>query len=231
MLNFLHGYFEIAFPEICICCTHNLEPSEKFLCSFCRNERFESAFSMPENTTSLILPEFVQFRLSMWKFDKGGALQNLLHSLKYNGLYELGVELGIDLGKTLLARCPLQTFFRNHDPILVPVPLHKRRERFRGYNQAEAIAMGVQRVTGWKSVKRATVERTRKTNSQIGLSIDERRENIKDAFKVQNSGVFQNCFPVIIDDVFTTGATTFELAEVLVSEGAGRVAIGTVAQA
>lgn len=231
MLNFLKGYSEIVFPKICIGCSHHLEPSENFLCYFCRNERFESVFSMLESSDFQIYPEHVCCRYSLWEFDKGGTLQDILHLLKYGGYFDLGVELGTILGNMLRTRHALQAMFRDHDPLLVPVPLHRKRKRFRGYNQAEAIALGVEQSTGWKRMNPAAVERTKDTVSQIGLSIGERRENIRNAFRVNNRGEFKNQLPVIIDDVFTTGATTFELAGILVSEGAERVAIGTIAQA
>ncbi|MEX0769719.1 MAG: ComF family protein [Balneolaceae bacterium] len=186
---------------------------------------------MLENSDFLIYPEFVSCRYSLWEFDKGGTLQDILHLLKYGGYFDLGVELGAILGNMLKTRKVLQVMFRDHEPLLVPVPLHRRRQRFRGYNQAEAIALGVEQSTGWKRIHPTAVERVKDTGSQIGLSIGERRENIRNAFRVHFGQEFENFLPVIIDDVFTTGATTFELAGQLVSEGAQQVAIGTIAQA
>ncbi|MEX0995332.1 MAG: ComF family protein [Balneolaceae bacterium] len=230
MLNYIKGYSEIAFPKICVCCSHHLEASEKFLCSFCQNERFEPAFSISGDASVMICPEVICFRFSLWEFDKGGSLQDLLHLLKYGGMYDLGVELGTLLGKSLQNQISLRTLFKNGYPLLVPVPLHKKRERARGYNQAAAIARGVQQVTRWKSIECSSIERVKNTNSQIGLTVHDRRENIRGAFRVKNMDEMQNSIPVIIDDVFTTGATTFELAGNLVSAGAARVAIGTVAR-
>ncbi len=153
----------------------------------------------------------------MWKFDKGGYLQQLLHSLKYDHLKSVGIDLGTILGRTFLDSCTpeLNEYFQQSAPVIVPVPIHKSKLRKRGYNQAEALARGFSTAVRWEVAEPRAVIRVKKTRSQTGLSTVQRAENIRGAFQLSDGGLFENRVPVIIDDVFTTGATVFELARVL----------------
>lgn len=169
----------------------------------------------------------------MWYFDKGGYLQQLLHCLKYNYLQHAGIELGSILGRFLLNRSDLDPLkvFDQKKPILIPVPLHKSKQRKRGYNQARALAEGVSKITKWDLIDEKSVIRVRKTKTQTGLNSSERAKNVHHAFFIKRPDQLRNCQPIIVDDVFTTGATTFELANQISKKISERVLIITVAKA
>ena len=114
---------------------------------------------------------------------------------------------------------------------LLPVPLHPSRFRKRGYNQAEKIAEGVAEVTGYEVCPSDAVVRVRNTTSQTGLRIRQRERNIKNAFEVRRPDLIRNRCILIVDDVYTTGATTFELSSALESHEPARIHILTVALA
>lgn len=101
----------------------------------------------------------------------------------------------------------------------------------RGYNQAFYIAKGVAEVTNLKILPKDAVVRNRNTKTQTGFSLEKRRKNIQGAFTVSDPEVVKETVCVIIDDVFTTGATTFELSRVLKKAGSLDLLIATVAQA
>jgi ComF family protein len=207
-------YLEILFPPACICCGDRLKQPGRHICDWCKTTRFESAFTeKPE-----ILPDFVVYRYTMWMFDKGGYLQDLMYNLKYNFLETVGDELGQLLGvqftKHLSAAHP-HFCIESEKVVVVPVPLHKAKQRKRGYNQARAIAAGFARVTGWPLIEPGVVIRSKRTKTQTGLSTEKRSANLKEAFQVTDTGKLTGRTPIIIDDVFTTGATTFELAQTL----------------
>lgn len=213
MKNLLKPYLDIVFPSVCECCGASLTLPEKHLCHWCRNDRFETAGYGVE----LIKPNCIRFLYSMWLFDKGGYLQDLLHNLKYNFLKGVGEELGFILGHSFIETSEsdfLQTV-ESKNPLLVPVPLHKSNLRKRGYNQARAIAEGLSRSTGWEVSESGCVERVRKTQTQTGLTTTERKMNLKNAFLPVTPDYYHNRYPIIVDDVFTTGATTYELAGVI----------------
>lgn len=221
-------FIRIAFPAVCMSCGESTGSGEKTLCDRCRYGRFEPA----ENPGDIILPGHVHHLHSLWVFDKGGSLQNLLHQLKYNYMRGTGVELGILLGQNFLKQSvePLQKleFFKN--PVLIPVPLHKSKKRKRGFNQSAAIAEGVSRATGWP-VEAGSVVRVKRTSTQTGLNASQRSNNLKGAFVVNRSNLKQSATPLIVDDVFTTGATTFELSATLERSGFAPAVIMTVARA
>lgn len=89
----------------------------------------------------------------------------------------------------------------------------------------------MKRVLDYKIVEERDVVRVVNTKTQTGFSLEKRRENINGAFKITNQSTLENKHIIIVDDVFTTGATTFELASVLKSAGVAGVSIATVAQA
>ena len=105
--------------------------------------------------------------------------------------------------------------------IIVPVPLHKKRLKERGFNQAALIALGVSRITGARVVFGAC-ERVKKTRPLSELSESERREEIKGAFRLKKN-VFKGKKILIVDDIYTTGSTIRELAKLIKEGGAEEV--------
>ena len=110
--------------------------------------------------------------------------------------------------------------------LLAPVPLHPRRIRNRGFNQALLLAQGFPGVP----VAREAVVRTRHTAPQVGLNPKERKDNVKGAFAVPDPGLVKGKNVLLIDDLFTTGSTVKECARVLRKAGARQVEVLTVAR-
>ena len=223
------GFTEVIFPHVCLICGNKLSKSEQFICPVCVRDRFELANLEGKQVSSdTFLPEGIALQHALWNFDKGGFLQDLLHSLKYHRLTGLGIDLGIALG----INAKKNPFFKsNEDSLLIPVPLHFKKKRIRGYNQARFIAKGVQIATKINLCSSLDVIRIKNTRTQTGYSLNMRRENIKGAFEVINEIQIREKECIIVDDVFTTGATAFELADTLINSGASKVLIITVAQA
>ena len=110
---------------------------------------------------------------------------------------------------------------------LVPVPLHRWRQAFRGFNQALELASIISRRSGVPVVH--NISRQHATKTQSGLTAEERKHNLRDAFRV--TGKRRVRFPLIIDDVMTTGETCNQIARELSSAGAERVYVLTIARA
>ena len=223
------GLQEVVFPNVCLVCGLKLSEKENFVCRSCLKERFENA-----NVDGLaisgdsMLPEGIALQHALWKFDKGGYLQDLLHQLKYHRLAGVGVDLGKQLGKSLKNN---PHFVFEKDPILIPVPLHAGKKRKRGYNQAYYIAKGLKIATSIPIIKQKAVVRVKNTRTQTGFTLEKRRKNIEGAFRVDMPERVHARTCIIVDDVFTTGATSFELARVLLEAGAYKIMITSVAQA
>ena len=134
-------------------------------------------------------------------FSKEGKVQHLIHELKYKGNGEAGVFLGQELGKSI-KEAPL---FKGID-YLIPVPLHPKRERKRGYNQSMMIAQGISEVTGIP-VGDTFLVRSVNTATQTRKSKEERWQNVKNIFDVKHPERLEGKYILLIDDVLTTGAT------------------------
>lgn len=146
-----------------------------------------------------------------------GPMRSSIHRFKYQGEFARGHFLG-----RLLADHAESTVVRRKDPveIVVPVPLHLRRRRARGYNQAEILA---KRVAERLAVPLGSgLIRTEKTQPQVTLGRTERWENVKDAFTWKDAPL-AGANVLLIDDVTTTGATLASAATTVMAAGAGRV--------
>lgn len=148
-----------------------------------------------------------------------GALRNIIHALKYDGR----TSLAPSLAALIVEQCG--DALEGADAV-VPVPLHRSRERERGFNQASLIARALPLPCA------AVLVRLRATSSQTDLPADRRRANVRGAFAVKDDrSQGSPLIPVLVDDVATTGATISECARVLTEAGARDVRAVTVARA
>lgn len=226
------GLSHILFPNVCLCCGEEPLLSDEHLCTFCLHKRFEDA--NPENNRSaagIILPDMVEVQHALWKFDKGGALQNLMHHLKYERLVAVGTQLGGVLARRVRSSPVVKTMLETGDAVLVPVPLHYLKFRKRGFNQAFHIARGIEQEVDIPICAIDAVVRSRFTRSQTGFTLEQRIKNMREAFKVRAPEAFRDKMAIIVDDVFTTGSTSFELAKTIKEADPKAIMIWTIAQA
>ena len=162
---------------------------------------------------------------SCFFYHKGSDFRRILHQLKYGGRKDLGEVMGRFMAEELSAT----GFFSDVD-IIVPVPLHPRKQKMRGYNQSECIARGVSAVTGIP-VDTASVARMRHTETQTRKSSYERWENVDGIFCLRCTDAFARKHVLIIDDVLTTGATTTACADALKGVEGVRISVLTLAVA
>ncbi len=159
-----------------------------------------------------------------------GGLRELIHILKYGQIRPATNVLGRMLSEVMAG---LESAFGPGTVVVVPVPLHVRRLRQRGFNHSELIARAALKLgpTGDRLVLNAKIlERHRDTQSQTGLTRHQRRENIRGAFVVANPEALSGREVLVVDDVFTTGTTVSECARVLLRAGASKVWIATLAR-
>jgi ComF family protein len=157
-------------------------------------------------------------------FPYSGPAASIVRSYKYHGNYFLGPRLL----RWVLERHGIPPGLGNHE-CLVPVPLHPRRHRERGYNQATLLARVLARHAGQPLLTRA-LRRIRHTDQQALLPRPERRENVRGAFNPGPQKV-DGKHLLLIDDVMTTGATAGECAAVLKRAGAKKVSVLTLVSA
>jgi len=196
----------------CLRCGEEFEGriDSQFECPNCRSLKFSFAFARPAVA------------------NHRGVL-SMIHDLKYSRRIDLGAELGRLAGRAFREDPRLLQALEEKWP-LVPVPLHRRRQLWRHFNQAEEIARSLGKETGLPQVR--ALVRLRATDHQTRLSRAQRLKNLKGAFALSRQGTAlvhgSPAGVVLVDDVFTTGATTDECARVLRKAGIQKVVVVTV---
>ena len=202
--DWLHSILNLFYPRVCAACGESLLKDEETVCLKCRYLLPKTGYELnPDNPLAQIFYGRVKFHAvtACFFFAKSGKVQHLIHELKYKGNKEAGVFLGQQLGETI-KDAPL---FQGID-YLIPVPLHPKREKQRGYNQSLMIAKGINEVTGIPIGDKYLI-RAVNTATQTKKSAEERYKNVKDIFEVRFPEELEGKHVLLIDDVLTTGAT------------------------
>lgn len=202
--EWLDCIINLFYPRVCAACGDALLKDEETICLKCRYLLPKTGYEMnPNNPLAQGFYGRVNFHAvtACFFFAKQGKVQHLIHELKYKGNWEAGVFLGQQLGETI-KNAPL---FQGID-YLVPVPLHPKREKKRGYNQSMMIARGISEATGIPIGDKYLI-RVVNTATQTKKSKEERFQNVKDIFQVCHTEELQGKHILLIDDVLTTGAT------------------------
>lgn len=229
----------IVLPSFCRLCGALLErPGERLVCGACLADlrvrsgavcpccgRFLEAAGEPAPCARCLErpPAFTRHR-SAGRYD--GALRDILLLYKYGRLAPLGRELSAFVERSPAAG---EDLWAGVDAV-VPVPLHRTRRRDRGFNQSELVARGLARGRGLPLLGRV-LAKTRATPPQTSLAAAERAANVRGAYAVRNAKKLRGMTLLLVDDVFTTGATLRECAAALRTAGAREVRALTVAQA
>jgi len=212
------------------------------VCSVC-GERVLSTYAVPGEDGAVrcplcrrIEPPFVR-AVAYGSYD--GGLRELIHLLKYGAVRPAANVLGRMLAEAVSALQvgPVEDGAAHgsvgpQSIAVIPVPLHKTKRRQRGFNQAELIARAALKClpVGEFVLVGDVLLRQRETQSQIGLTSHQRRENMRGAFAVNRAEQIKGRDVLVVDDVYTTGTTVSECARVLRRAGASRVWVATVAR-
>ena len=132
------------------------------------------------------------------------------------------------MGRYMAAELLSSHFFQGID-VIIPIPLHKKKQQIRGYNQSEWIARGVSAVTGIP-IDTESILRKKNTETQTRKSVFERRDNVEGIFELQHPETLAGKHILIVDDVLTTGSTTLACASCLVDVEDIRISILTLAK-
>ena len=224
----LGDLISLFFPNVCPGCQTALLRHEQVLCSVCRT-LLPVANDYADSDNAIItklsgrLPLLHGFYLL--PFQKEGIVQRLMHQLKYNNRPDIGVYLGELLGQKLR-----DTGMHRYFDVIVPVPLHQSRQDRRGYNQSTQFAFGLSNKMGL-DVEERVVIRHRISETQTRKSRLERLKNVEGIFMVKNSNRVVQKHVLLVDDVFTTGATLESCGLTLLSCGVKSLSVATLAQA
>lgn len=194
---------ELFFPHTCCVCGNKLERG-KTLCNACLRAlpRTEQAFLRGNLTEDMFAsePRFEEAAAFLF-FDKDSCIRHVVHEFKYHEQPNLAYYLA-----EIAAHEFMETDFFEGIDVIIPVPLHQRRFRARGYNQSEYIARGLSHVTGIP-VDTTHVCRVRNNPQQALLQKGERARNVADIFQINHPEEMYRKHILLVDDLITTGAT------------------------
>lgn len=235
MMKILSDFLNLFFPRLCLLCRTPLVEGEKHICLRCLCDLPLTRFTeWSENQAAQLFTGKFPFTsaTALFYYNKGGHVQLLIHSLKYHGNKELGYDLGrmaaLELNKDD------KYFFtpatENPIDIIIPIPLHPKRQRQRGYNQAEWIANGISSVTGIP-VSTTAIYRTKPNESQTQKQVYERQRNVQDVFILASARELEGKHILLVDDVITTGSTMSACVETVLTLPGTRISLLGIALA
>lgn len=201
----------VIFPNNCAACEHPMNYGESVICTHCLNALPYTDYHLySENPIEKLFWGKTQLRAAtaLFYFHKGNRVQRLMHELKYRKDKEVGLLLGRMLGIVLTNSDRFGEIDR-----VVPVPLHPKKLRLRGYNQSELIARGIAEELG-VVLDSSSLVRTVNTSTQTRKSRFDRHKNVQQVFGLNNYHPSRSEHVLLVDDVVTTGATLASCASV-----------------
>ena len=225
-MKLLRSLINLLFPRTCAACGNILLEGEDIVCTTCRFLLPKTGYEQnPDNPLAQMFYGQMPFNAvtAEFFFSKTGKVQHLIHGLKYHHCRENGIFLGQEIGKSLL-KAPI---FQGIDYI-VPIPLHPKKEKIRGYNQSHVIAEGISEIMNIPIADKCLV-RSIFTDTQTKKSREERWQNVKDIFNIENPELLENKHVLLVDDVLTTGATLMSAGKALFQVKGIKISVATVA--
>ena len=224
----LDDFLSLFYPRLCAGCHAPLVRGEEVICLGCLADLPKTGFEkIPDNPVAQLFWGRAEIKMatSFCSFDKGGIVQHFMHQLKYKGAKEVGEKLGNLFGSVLYKCVPYREI-----ELLVPVPLHPKREHKRGYNQSTEIGRGISVAMG-KPLMTGNLIRNHYSTTQTNKGRFERWENVKELFSVRKPELLEGKHLLLIDDVVTTGSTLEACAQSLLKVPGTTVSVATIAYA
>jgi len=221
--SFWTKLFDLLSPRTCSICGTRLAVSEEALCARCLLHLPRTGFSQTPYDNLMarqywgLVP--LEKAAALFYYEAKSQVGNLIYDLKYHNRPDIGVTMG-----RLMAAEFLRHHFFDDIDALVPVPLTRKRQWQRGYNQSKEIAKGVSQITGLPIYDKV-VTRSHFTDSQTHKSFWQRRENVEKAFELRDTSLYQGKHLLLIDDIVTTGSTSMAVMKVLLEAGNVRLSI------
>lgn len=216
----------LFFPKVCLSCNHALLDNEIYICTNCRHDLPVTNYHLDDSDqVKKVFYGRVKLKkaTALLRFQKKGIVQQLIHNLKYKGHQEIGTFLGAWLGDEL----------KNIDnykdiDLVIPVPLHKRKLRKRGYNQVTLFAKEIAKSLNIEYIDSVLVK-VNDTASQVNKSRLSRWNSNNETFAIQNLNLIDNKHVLLVDDIITTGATIEACTNQLLKAKNVKISVATMA--
>ena len=207
-MNFLNVILDYIFPPTCTICN---KFGQAYLCKECEKELEKYLYNNKEKDVFhlFVYKEIIREKMIQFKFNDKSYM------------YHMFCEIFVKNKKAC-------EFLKSYD-IIIPVPIHKKRKHQRGYNQSELIARELASKLG-VTIYTDILKKTKNTKPQSLLDAKDRKKNTQGVYIVENSEKIKNKNVVILDDIYTTGATVNECKKMIKLAGAKNVGILTIAK-
>ena len=225
-MNWFSRFLDFISPRLCVVCGRRLSPTERSLCSVCQLHLPRTAFQFTPQDNPMaqlfwhLAP--IERAAAFIYYQPHSEMARMVYRLKYRN----SPDVGEDLGRLMATDFLLAHYFDDID-LLLPVPLTRKRQHQRGYNQSEMLARGISDVTHLPMAPKA-LKRQVFRDSQTHLSRHERQENVDGIFVVTDTEILKGRHVLLIDDICTTGATLTACAKALASIEGIRISVLTL---
>ncbi len=202
--EYIKDFTGLIYPKICYACNNVLYNNENTICTYCLYEMPETNFHNEENNP---LSQVFWGRVSLeattalFYYQKGCKVQKLMHEFKYRGKREIGIYAG----KLLANKLKISEKWKDIECVL-PVPLHPKKERQRGFNQSGVFAKGIATELEVNLIEDNLV-REFHSKSQTRKARFQRWKNVETVYHIKNPKTLKNKNLLLVDDVITTGST------------------------
>jgi ComF family protein len=217
---------DLLFPKVCYACLNLLNDNEETICVDCRHDLPVTNFHF-DNDDSVAKVLYGRAKIengtALFRFEKKGLVQQLIHGLKYKGYETVGYSLGNWLGGELKDL----DGYKSVD-VVIPVPLHKNKLKIRGYNQVAKFGQQIAVALNANYEDDVLVKITN-TTSQTTKNRFTRWNNTDELFTMKNAETIENKHVLLVDDLITTGATLEACISVLSKAKNVKISIATMA--
>ncbi|MDU8884898.1 phosphoribosyltransferase family protein [Yeosuana sp. MJ-SS3] len=226
MLQTAKNLIDLFFPKVCYSCNTLLTDNEKYVCTDCRHDLPVTNFH--HSGDDFVLKIFygrvkIEQATALLRFRKKDIVQQLLHNLKYRGYEDIGIFLGDWLGEELKT---IENY--NFIEAVIPVPLHKKKLKKRGYNQVAKFGKHIADALNCEYLDNVLIKIS-DTESQVFKGRFARWSNSNEVFSIQNKHLIGGKHILLVDDIITTGATIESCVNVLNQANGLKISVASMA--
>ncbi|WP_367057301.1 phosphoribosyltransferase family protein [Algibacter sp. 2305UL17-15] len=222
----MKSIINLFFPKVCYACSDYLSDNEETICINCRHDLPVTDFHFNnDNAIQNVLRgrAKIEHGTALFRFEKKGPVQQLIHGLKYRGYEHIGVLLGDWLGGELKTVAGYQNI-----DMVIPVPMHPKKLKKRGFNQVSKFGQQIAKALNSQYVDDVLIKITN-TASQTTKKQFTRWTNNDELFALKNITTIENKHILLVDDIITTGATLEACISVLSQAKNTKISIATMA--
>ena len=222
----IKNLLNLFFPKVCFGCSLSLSDNEDYLCTKCRHNLPVTNFHFNnDDTVDKIFygRAKIEKATALLLFEKKGIVQQILHNLKYRGHEDIALFLGKWLGHELST---VQAY--GNIDVVIPVPLHKKKQRKRGYNQVSKFGIQIANALNAKYIDNVLIKTTN-TKTQVFKKRMARWNSDNEVFTIENSSLIDGKNILLVDDIITSGATIESCVNVLSKAKNVKISVASMA--